>query len=308
MRLASVLLPLSAVLLLGRAAAAEPGAAGAASEDAAAYALRARGVEIGTLLSWVAEVTRQGRNLVVDPGLTKALSLDVERSSVPELQQEVIRRSGAGTLALRSTLLVAGPARLAAARENPLFPRLARGGYHGRRVSVNFRDVRLAGLLRMVGEVARRSVEVADGVDDQRVTLAVTDVCWDEILDALAVSAGLVWRYGDAIRFARPDDGAPRYAPAGKELAAAPRPDAAVPSTTGCFDRLAFEDVKLVAVLTGPREPQALLRLPGGHHLSIGRGTCLGEAQGRVSRVEPGRVVVEEAGAERVLPLAQGAP
>jgi Tfp pilus assembly protein PilP len=65
----------------------------------------------------------------------------------------------------------------------------------------------------------------------------------------------------------------------------------------------------VVGVLTGTREPQALVQLPDGQLFRLAPGSCVGKASGRVSRIDRERVVVEEPAAgeagtvERVIEL-----
>lgn len=312
MPLRSILLAMLAALpLLGRAAAVEPEPAGSVSGDAASYALRARAVDVHTLLSWLAYVSEhKGRSFLVGQDVKGAMSIDLERASVAELQQEIIRKTGADALRLGSTLLVGGPAQQAVVGRSPLLSRLAARNYHGRRVSLVFDRIRLSRLLQLLSGVAKRPVEVGEGVD-QQVTLAITDTPWDELLDVVSASGGLVWRYGDVMRFARRDDENPRYAPLDNDAAADPTPAGGLVTQQGCappLGNLELGDLTLVAVLTGPREPQALVRVADGRHVQISRGTCVGWGRGRVSQIQLDRVVVEEGGAERALMLEGSGP
>ena len=98
-----------AILLLARVASAEPLAP-------APVTLRARSVESDTLIAWVSdEYAAQRRSLVVGPEASRPVTLDVE-GSIPDVQDAIVRASGAGTLALGRATLVGGPERLRAAR------------------------------------------------------------------------------------------------------------------------------------------------------------------------------------------------
>jgi hypothetical protein len=262
----------------------------------ARYLLRARGADVHGLLGFAAR--SPGRAIVVGPEVTGTLSLDLERDSLPELEEEVARASGAGSLVMGRSILVGGPARLAAARRHPQLPALARGDYKGRRVIMQFTRIRLSNLLGLLADVSQRPFELADGVEE-RVSIGARELRWTELLDVLAVAGDLTRQEADgAIRIARRGDAAPRFTRTGREIARDEPPE---PSTSGkprknrCGSPVGEVEVarmRLVAILIGIPTPEALVRLPSGKEYVVRKGSCLGLEGGTVTSVERDRLVV----------------
>jgi len=291
-----------AILLLARVASAEPLAP-------APVTLRARSVESDTLIAWVSdEYAAQRRSLVVGPEASRPVTLDVE-GSIPDVQDAIVRASGAGTLALGRATLVGGPGRLRAARASAEAERLASGGYRGRRVTAVFHRIRLLKLLGLLADVSKRRIEVAEGVE-QRITVAVANMPWDEVVDALAAACGLTVRQeGVATRLARRDDVTPRFSPIALDLSDEPRPTPrafAIAAPGHCNSPLTeveLGELKVTAVLAGVRQPGALVRLPAGDQFLLRWRSCVGVGRGEVVRIATEGIVVAEAGVERTLPL-----
>ncbi|MGI5862994.1 MAG: type IV pilus secretin PilQ [Myxococcales bacterium] len=66
----------------------------------------------------------------------------------------------------------------------------ARRKYTGRRVSFEFKEIDIHNLLRIIAEVSKRNVIVADNVSG-RVTIKLRNVPWDQALDLILKSKGL---------------------------------------------------------------------------------------------------------------------
>ncbi len=74
--------------------------------------------------------------------------------------------------------------------------------YTGRRVSLDFKDVEIADVLRLIAEVSDLNVIAGDEVQGQ-VTIRLVDVPWDQALDVILLTKGLGFvRVGNVLRIA----------------------------------------------------------------------------------------------------------
>ncbi|MCH2171169.1 type IV pilus secretin PilQ [Myxococcota bacterium] len=74
--------------------------------------------------------------------------------------------------------------------------------YTGRRISLDFKDVNVADVLRLVAEVSDLNVVAGDEVSGQ-VTVRLVDVPWDQALDVILLTKGLGFeRVGNVLRVA----------------------------------------------------------------------------------------------------------
>jgi type IV pilus assembly protein PilQ len=81
-----------------------------------------------------------------------------------------------------------------------------RGGYTGRRISLDFHDIDIRNLLRLISDVSKRNLVVADDVQG-KVTVSLRNVPWDQALDLILKSKGLgKEEAGNIIRIAKLDD------------------------------------------------------------------------------------------------------
>ena len=77
--------------------------------------------------------------------------------------------------------------------------------YRGRRISLDFKDVPVSDVLRLVAEVSNLNVVAGDEVKG-KVTIRMMDVPWDQALDVILMTKGLGFlRVGNVIRIA-PND------------------------------------------------------------------------------------------------------
>ena len=77
--------------------------------------------------------------------------------------------------------------------------------YSGRRISLDFKDVDIADVLRLIAEVSDLNVIAGDEVDGQ-VTIRLVDVPWDQALDVILLTKGLGFaRIGNVLRIASAD-------------------------------------------------------------------------------------------------------
>lgn len=79
-------------------------------------------------------------------------------------------------------------------------------GYTGRRISLEFHDIEIRNLLRLIADVSRKNMVVADEVSG-KVTVSLRNVPWDQALDLVLRSKGLgKEEMGNIIRVAKLED------------------------------------------------------------------------------------------------------
>jgi type IV pilus assembly protein PilQ len=110
-----------------------------------------------------------------------------------------------GPLAVPAALMPAGPASL---EPQASIDVLAEGGlidgkaYIGRRISLDFKDVEIGDVLRLIAEVSDLNVIAGDEVKG-RVTIRLVDVPWDQALDVVLLTKNLGFmRIGNVLRVA----------------------------------------------------------------------------------------------------------
>jgi type IV pilus assembly protein PilQ len=76
-------------------------------------------------------------------------------------------------------------------------------GYTGRRITLDFHDIEIRNLLRLIADVSKRNIVVADDVNG-KVTVSLRNVPWDQALDLILKSKGLgKEEMGNIIRIAK---------------------------------------------------------------------------------------------------------
>jgi type IV pilus assembly protein PilQ len=76
-------------------------------------------------------------------------------------------------------------------------------GYTGRRITLDFHDIEIRNLLRLIADVSKKNIVVADDVTG-KVTVALRNVPWDQALDLVLKSKGLgKEEMGNIIRIAK---------------------------------------------------------------------------------------------------------
>ncbi|MGB8930070.1 MAG: type IV pilus secretin PilQ, partial [Anaeromyxobacteraceae bacterium] len=81
-----------------------------------------------------------------------------------------------------------------------------RKGYTGRRITLDFHDIEVRNLLRLIADVSKRNIIVADDVTG-KVTVSLRNVPWDQALDLILKTKGLdKEEMGNVIRIARYED------------------------------------------------------------------------------------------------------
>jgi type IV pilus assembly protein PilQ len=77
--------------------------------------------------------------------------------------------------------------------------------YQGRRISLDFKDVQVADVLRIIAEVSDLNIVAGEEVNGQ-VTIRLVDVPWDQALDVILLTKGLGFvRIGNVLRIAPAD-------------------------------------------------------------------------------------------------------
>jgi len=77
--------------------------------------------------------------------------------------------------------------------------------YEGRRISLDFKDVEIADVLRIIAEVSDLNIVAGEEVDGT-VTIRLVDVPWDQALDVILLTKGLGFvRVGNVLRIAPAD-------------------------------------------------------------------------------------------------------
>jgi type IV pilus assembly protein PilQ len=78
-------------------------------------------------------------------------------------------------------------------------------GYTGRRITLDFHDIEIRNLLRLIADVSKKNIVVADDVSG-KVTVSLRNVPWDQALDLVLKSKGLgKEEMGNVIRIAKYD-------------------------------------------------------------------------------------------------------
>jgi type IV pilus assembly protein PilQ len=76
-------------------------------------------------------------------------------------------------------------------------------GYTGRRITLDFNDIEIRNLLRLIADVSKKNIVVADDVKG-KVTVSLRNIPWDQALDLVLRSKGLgKEEMGNVIRIAR---------------------------------------------------------------------------------------------------------
>jgi type IV pilus assembly protein PilQ len=78
-------------------------------------------------------------------------------------------------------------------------------GYTGRRITLDFHDIEIRNLLRLIADVSKKNIVVADDVQG-KVTVSLRNVPWDQALDLILKSKGLgKEEMGNVVRIAKLD-------------------------------------------------------------------------------------------------------
>jgi type IV pilus assembly protein PilQ len=164
------------------------------------------------------EISRRGSLVVLDfprDGSVAARPpvLAAQTPAMPEAQPAAaLAPTPAGsvveTSAVPSAPVAAVPAAIGA---TPSIDVLQQGGltdekqYAGRRISLDFKDIDMSDILRLIAEVSDLNVIAGEEVQG-RVTIRLVDVPWDQALDVILLTKGLGFmRVGNVLRIAPAD-------------------------------------------------------------------------------------------------------
>ncbi len=172
------------------------------------------------------EVTRQGSLMIIEfPRQGSVAATPPVVTTMPALAQAKATREADGSPApaaiapAEATLATAtapAPAARGAAAPASLEPPAAisllqEGGlvdgkqYTGRRISLDFKDIEMADVLRLIADVSDLNVIAGDEVKG-KVTIRLVDVPWDQALDVILLTKGLGFmRIGNVLRIAPGD-------------------------------------------------------------------------------------------------------
>jgi type IV pilus assembly protein PilQ len=156
-------------------------------------------------------VSQDGAMLVIDFANTaKAAAVPVVKQ--PAGEPIVTEAAKAAAAAPPSAARASEPVRVPASIEaNGSIDELEEGGltsgkvYSGRRISLDFKDVEVDDVLRLIAEVSELNVIAGDEVNGE-VTIRLVDVPWDQALDVILLTKGLGFvRVGNVLRIAPTD-------------------------------------------------------------------------------------------------------
>ncbi len=147
-------------------------------------------------------------NPFVDPEIAEAAQLDgvaeTEIAALPEFSETTLLDGEAAPAAIAP----AGDAGPASLEPPAAVEMLQEGGlidgkeYSGRRISLDFKDVEIADVLRIIAEVSDLNIVAGEEVEGQ-VTIRLVDVPWDQALDVILLTKGLGFvRVGNVLRIA----------------------------------------------------------------------------------------------------------
>jgi type IV pilus assembly protein PilQ len=154
-------------------------------------------------------VTQFGTMLMLDFAGASAAPVPVVAATEGETLPEVPANEGAASAkAMKQAKLSAQPGPAAIDPNGHGIEVLAEGGllegkvYTGRRISLDFKDVEIDDVLRLIAEVSDLNIIAGDEVSGQ-VTIRLVDVPWDQALDVILLTKGLGFvRVGNVLRIA----------------------------------------------------------------------------------------------------------
>jgi type IV pilus assembly protein PilQ len=141
-------------------------------------------------------VTQEGEFLVLDFPRTGRKGEAAAAASVDPERVERVAHSAAAASRAAAPATPAAPPASAAAGGGSSSSLLKEGGliggknYTGRRISLDFKDVEISDVLRLIAEVSDLNVIAGDEVKGN-VTIRLTDVPWDQALDVILLTKGL---------------------------------------------------------------------------------------------------------------------
>ena len=157
------------------------------------------------------KVSREGNDVVLtfERGQATAASLPVNAGSdAPATKSAPARKAAAKAVASASAPANAAEPSAAALEGVDPIDQLDEGGlldgkeYVGRRISLDFKDVDIRDVLRLIADVSDLNIIAGDEVTGN-VTIRLVDVPWDQALDVILLTKGLGFvRVGNVLRIA----------------------------------------------------------------------------------------------------------
>lgn len=147
--------------------------------------------DLGNLFRLIADVS--GLNVVVFPGVHGKVTLEAQDEPWERILDRALSPNGLAWQREETVLLVAPPDKIPPARS-----------FHGRRVSLEFRDTDLRKALAEIAQLGGATVTVDPAVSG-RVTIRLSQVHWDQAFDIVTRVNGLEWsEEGKALKVAIP--------------------------------------------------------------------------------------------------------
>lgn len=259
--------------------------------------LAAKEADVHGLARLFASVT--GQNMVVPGTVEGRVSLRSARVPWDRVWGMVLGELGCG-LRWHGSFLIAGEpeeikAYLAAAR--PL--RRRSGIPPGTRITLDFVRADLANLLVLFSEVQGVEILAGKGLD-AKVSVQVRNTRWRHALEAILLACGMGMKKDGASvrvgRFASLAGDASGFAPVEKNPVE-PDPNRTEPDPHGYVspaERYELGALRLTAVVSGIRIPQALVEAPDGNFAVLKKGTRVGKQHARVVEIRPEALLIEE--------------
>ena len=154
------------------------------------------------------KVTQEGEFLVLEFPRPSNLEAALGKTLDPDRVERIAHSAAAATRTAAATPAPTHAPAAAAAGAGAPSDLLKEGGliggktYTGRRLSLDFKDVEISDVLRLIADVSDLNVIAGDEVKGQ-VTIRLTDVPWDQALDVMLLTKGLGFVHvGNVLRIA----------------------------------------------------------------------------------------------------------
>lgn len=156
------------------------------------------------------KVTQEGDFLLLDFPRSNNLEAALSKTPDPDRVERIAHSAAAASssVAPATPAPTRAPAAAAGAGAGASSDLLKEGGlvggktYTGRRLSLDFKDVEISDVLRLIADVSDLNVIAGDEVKGQ-VTIRLTDVPWDQALDVMLLTKGLGFVHvGNVLRIA----------------------------------------------------------------------------------------------------------
>ena len=186
---------------MGVAAAAPPAFPGSGAADTAASASPTHAVAMATTAATAAPTPAADTASAEQPA-TDSKAVKSATMAAAEILFAEPAPAAAGGSSMAAPAAVEVPAAIEVLEEGGLIDGKE---YRGRRVSLDFKDVAIADVLRLIAEVSDLNIIAGDEVSGN-VTIRLVEVPWDQALDVILMTKGLGFvRVGNVLRIAPAD-------------------------------------------------------------------------------------------------------